>query len=189
MEKDFENAYYHGLAGFIVVYNPQTIVKTALEQLEMILKNKAILSRNMLNREGINYLKHKGVYNGDDYISVCVKHFPKEEMEGVNEGFDSSYEKYTNNTISIIIDKNIENICEFRTGNYDYLPGERQVKDYIGIENFIGIKVEFGFDELNKVVAEMVYELLNKYNVNLPIIDGNNSVLINNENVNRLGRK
>ena len=31
MEKDFENAYYHGLAGFIVVYNPQTIVKTALE--------------------------------------------------------------------------------------------------------------------------------------------------------------
>ena len=188
MEKDFENAYYHGLAGFIVVYNPQTIVKTALEQLEMILKNKAILSRNMLNREGINYLKHKGVYNGDDYISVCVKHFPKEEMEGANEGFDSSYEKYTNNTISIIIDKNIENICEFRTGNFDYLPGERQVKDYIGIENFIGIKVEFGFAELNKVVAEMVYELLNRYNVNLPIIDGNNSVLIYNESVNRLGK-
>lgn len=189
MEKDFENAYYHGLAGFIVVNNPELIVKTSLEQLEMILKNKAILSRNMLNSEGINYLKHKGVYNGDDYISVCVKYFPKEEMEGVNEGFDSSYEKYTNRAISIIIDKNIENICEFRAGNYDYLPGERQVKDYIGIDNFIGIKVEFGFDQLNKVVAEMVYDLLNKYNINLPIIDGNNSVLIYNENVNRLGRK
>ena len=39
MEKDFENAYYHGLAGFIVVYNPQTIVKTALEQLTQIYKN------------------------------------------------------------------------------------------------------------------------------------------------------
>ena len=69
------------------------------------------------------------------------------------------------------------------------MPGERQVKDYIGIENFIGIKVEFGFDELNKVVAEMVYELLNKYNINLPIIDGNNNVLIYNESVNRLGKK
>ena len=34
-----------------------------------------------------------------------------------------------------------------------------------------------------------VMDLLNKYNVNLPIIDGNNDVLIYNQNVNRLGRK
>lgn len=122
---NYENAYYHGLAGNIVVYNPQTIIKLALKQLDMILKTKGIYSRNKLKELNIDYLKHKGVYNGDDYISITTHIFDSKEFTGTNEGFESSYSKYTNNTISIVISKDIDKVCEFRKGNFDFLPGER----------------------------------------------------------------
>ena len=170
---NYENSYFHGLAGNIVVYNPQTIVNLALKQLDMILKTKGIYSRNKLKELNIDYLNHKGVYNGNDYISITTPIFDSKEYEGKNEGFESSYLKYTNNTISIVLSKNIENTCKFRTGEFDYLPGERQVKDKIGIENFIAIKVSFENEFLTNIVAEMVKEVLKQNNINLPIIDKN----------------
>lgn len=170
---NYENSYFHGLAGNIVVYNPQTIVNLALKQLDMILKTKGIYSRNKLKELNIDYLNHKGVYNGNDYISITTPIFDSKEYEGKNEGFESSYLKYTNNTISIVLSKNIENTCKFRTGEFDYLPGEKQVKDKIGIENFIAIKVSFENEFLMNIVAEMVKEVLKQNNINLPIIDKN----------------
>ena len=168
---NYLNSYYHGLAGNIVIYNPQTIINLALKQLDMIIKTKGLYSRKYLNKMNINYLEHKGVFNGDDYISVTTPIFDDIEYSGKNEGFESSYLKYTNNTISIVLSKNIENTCKFRTGEFDYLPGERQVKDKIPIDNFIAIKVSFENDFLTKVVAELVKEVLNNNNINLPIID------------------
>lgn len=139
----------------------------------MILKTKGIYSRNKLKELNIDYLNHKGVYNGNDYISITTPIFDSKEYEGKNKGFESSYLKYTNNTISIVLSKNIENTCKFRTGEFDYLPGERQVKDKIGIENFIAIKVSFENEFLTNIVAEMVKEVLKQNNINLPIIDKN----------------
>ena len=170
---NYENSYFHGLAGNIVVYDPQAIVNLALKQLDMILKTKGIYSRNKLKELNIDYLNHKGIYNGNDYISITTPIFDSKEYEGKNEGFESSYLKYTNNTISIVLSKNIENTCKFRTGEFDYLPGERQVKDKIGIENFIAIKVSFENEFLTNIVAEMVKEVLKQNNINLPIIDKN----------------
>ena len=170
---NYENSYFHGLAGNIVVYDPQAIINLALKQLDMILKTKGIYSRNKLKELNIDYLNHKGVYNGNDYISITTPIFDSKEYEGKNEGFESSYLKYTNNTISIVLSKNIENTCKFRTGEFDYLPGERQVKDKIGIENFIAIKVSFENEFLTNIVAEMVKEVLKQNNINLPIIDKN----------------
>ena len=168
---NYENAYYHGLAGNTVVYNPQTIINFALKQLNMILKLKGIYSRNKLKELNIDYLNHKSLYNGDDYISITTPIFDSKEYEGKNAGFESSYLKYTNNTISIVISKNIEKTCEFRKGNFDFLPGERQVKDKIGIEHFVAIKVSFENDFLTNVVADMVREILKKNNIDLPIIN------------------
>lgn len=168
---NYLNSYFHGLAGNTVVYNPQEIVKQALNQLNMIIKTGGIYSRNYLKKLNINYLEHKGVLNGDDYISITTPIFSDEEFTGPNEGFESSYIKYTNNTISIVLSKEIENTCEFRTESYDHLPGERQVKDKIGLENFIAIKVSFENEFLTNVVAELVEEVLNKNNLNLPIIN------------------
>lgn len=85
MNNEYENAYYHGLARHIIVNNPQLKIKTSLEQLEMILKSGGICSRNRMNELGINYLKHDGIFNEEDYISICVKEFPKEEYLGKNE--------------------------------------------------------------------------------------------------------
>lgn len=170
---NYENSYFHGLAGNIVVYDPQAIINLALKQLDMILKTKGIYSRNKLKELNIDYLNHKGIYNGNDYISITTPIFDSKEYEGKNEGFESSYLKYTNNTISIVLSKNIENTCKFRTGEFDYLPGERQVKDKIGIENFIAIKVSFENEFLTNIVAEMVKEVLKQNNINLPIIDKN----------------
>ena len=170
---NYENSYFHGLAGNIVVYNPQTIVNLALKQLDMILKTKGIYSRNKLKELNIDYLNHKGVYNGNDYISITTPIFDSKEYEGKNKGFESSNLKYTYITISLVLSKNIENTCKFRTGEFDYLPGERQVKDKIGIENFIAIKVSFENEFLTNIVAEMVKEVLKQNNINLPIIDKN----------------
>lgn len=177
---NIENNYFHGLAGNIVVYNPQLIVNTSLKQLDMILKTKGIYSRNKLKELGIDYLKHKGVFNGEDYISICIKNIPTNEFTGKNEGLESSYIKYTENTISIIISKDIEDIYTFRKGNYDYLPGERQVKDGISSEYFIGIKVSFKNKELTKIVGELISEVLQNNGVDLPIYD-NELNLINNK--------
>ena len=70
-----------------------------------------------------------------------------------------------------MISKNIEKTCEFRKDDFDFLPGERQVKDKIGIEHFIAIKVSFENEFLTNIVAEMVREVLKQNNINLPIIN------------------
>lgn len=178
---EIENSYFHGLSGNIVVYNPQLIVDTCLKRLDMILKYGGIYSRNKMKDMENDYLKHKGVFNGDDYISICVKDALDNEFTGKNEGFESCYVKYTDNSISIIISKDIEDICVFRSGDFDFLPGERQVKDKISCEYFIGIKVSFGNRELTRIVGEMVGEVLRNNGFDLPVYD-ENLVLISDNN-------
>lgn len=185
---NIEDNYFHGLAGNIVVYNPILIVETSINQLNMILQTKGIYSRNKLKEKNIDYLTHKGVLNGDDYISVCIKNPQEEEFTGKNEGFESSYIKYTDNTISLIISKEIEQECEFRPGDYDHLPGERQIKDKIDIKFIEGIKVSFGNESLTKIVSEMVKEELRKNNIDLPIYDNDLNILIPKETTNNYTR-
>ena len=169
----FEDAYFHGLAGNSIVFNDyEFVINMSLLQLENILITGGIYSRNKLKEHNIQY-SHKGVINGDDYISVCVMNPNEEEFHGYNEGFESSYINYVYlNKISLIIDKNIESRCEFRSKDGVYmLPGERQIKDGVSFDDVVGITVMFDNEYLVNEVASKINDILQKYNRDIPIYD------------------
>lgn len=182
----FEDMYFHGLAGNVVVVNNEDLViSTSLMQLENILVTGGIYCRNKLNEHNIKY-SHKPVENGYDYISVCVMNPSVDEFKGHNEGFESSFVNYVYyNKIALIIDKNIESKCEFRdnTGIY-MLPGERQIKDGVSFDDVIGITIMFENELLVNEVAGRINNLLQKYNKSIPLYDKNfNEIVIENVRV------
>lgn len=169
----FEDMYFHGLAGNVIVMNSEDLViNTSLMQLENILVTGGIYSRNKLAEHNITY-SHKGVINGDDYISVCVMNPSEEEFHGYNEGFESSFVNYVYfNKIALIIDKNVESKCEFRSNDGIYmLPGERQIKDGVSIDDVVGITIMFENELLVNEVASKINDLLQKYNKSFPLYD------------------
>lgn len=172
---EYENMYFHGLAGNVVVMNAdELVINTSLNQLEQIIQTGGIYSRNILKEHNIEYV-HKPVENGDDYVSICVKNPNEDEFTGYNEGFESAFINYVYfNKIALVIDKNIETKYEFRnkTGTF-MLPGERQVKDGISFCDIIGITIMFENEEIQKIAEQRVYELLQKYNINIPLLDQN----------------
>lgn len=169
----YEDMYFHGLAGNIVVMNAdELVIDTSITQLEQIIQTGGIYSRNKLKEHNIEY-KHKPVENGNDFISVCVKNPSEEEFTGYNEGFDSAYNPYVQrNRIALVISREIEKNHTFRdkTGTY-MLPGERQIKDVIENEYIVGITVMFENEESQNFAEQKVYELLQKYNINIPLLD------------------
>lgn len=100
----YDEMYYHGLSGDID-NNVKLQVEKSLSRLESIIKFGGLLSKSMLIKNGLSDYIGKPVFNGNDYVSLCVKYFPLEELEGINEGFDSSYNKYIEDCLSIVIDK------------------------------------------------------------------------------------
>lgn len=175
---DFENMYFHGLAGNIVVINQdKLVIDTSLTQLESIIKLGGIMSRSKLKENGVVY-SWKPVYNGEDCISVCVKNPLEEEFMDENEGFESAYVPYVQrDRISIIIDESINEHCEFREVKGNCLPGERQVKDKIDSSFFVGIGVMFENEESQMEAVSRIRNLLQEYNVDLPIVDKNFSLI------------
>ena len=175
MKEEFENMYFHGLKGNIITYNSDEItINGSLQQLESIILTGGLYSRNKLANYNIKY-EHKPVENGNDYISICVKNPKEEEFTGYNEGLNSSFINYVySNKIALIIDPQIEKNCEFRSKEETFmLPGERQVKDQIPFNYVRGISVMF--DNENSIVdaTQKIKDLLDKYNINLPIVDRN----------------
>ncbi len=169
----FEDAYFHGLAGNAIVFNDnEYVINISLLQLENILITGGIYSRNKLKEHNILY-SHKGVINGDDYISVCVMNPSEDEFKGYNEGFESSYVNYVYfNKIALIIDKNIESKCEFRNSDGVYmLPGERQIKDGVLFDDVVGISVMFDNEDLVNEIVFKIRDILQKYNRDIPIYD------------------
>lgn len=181
----YENCYFHGLAGNVVVMNAdELVINTSLEQLEKIILTGGIYSRNKLKEHGIEY-SHKPVENGNDYISVCVKNPDEEEFTGYNEGFESAYVPYVErDRIALVIDNKIAQTHSFRdkTGTY-MLPGERQIKDGISNEHIVGITIMFENEESMYEATSKINELLQKYNITIPLLDRNlNEIQIEMQN-------
>ena len=80
MKMDLQNKYFHGLAGGIPFWEEDEVVKKGLKQLEDIIKLRGIYSRRILKEKGIVYDEKDPVYNGEDYISVCVKDFDESKF-------------------------------------------------------------------------------------------------------------
>ena len=171
----YENAFFHGLAGNIIVMNAdELVINTSIEQLEKIIQTGGIYSRNKLKEHNIEY-SHKPVENGNDFVSICVKNPADEEFTGYNEGFESAYVPYVErDRISLIINPNILETHTFRdkTGTY-MLPGERQVKDGISLQEIIGITIMFENEDSMHEAISKVGELLQKYNLTLPLLNRN----------------
>lgn len=177
---NFDNDYFHGLSGAVDTWDVRRTVEVSLDHLEKILKTGGLYSKKKLLELGYES-NGKPVYNGDEYISLCDKNLTKEEQKEVNDEMSSVYDNYVENKIAIVIDKSINETCEFRHGEYEKLPGERQVKDYIDISNFKAIIVGLEHEVLRDTVAEMIDSMLKKYNIEIPIVDNKYNTLILNE--------
>ena len=53
------------------------------------------------------------------------------------------------------------------------LPGERQIKEGIENEYIVGITIMFENEDSQYIAEQRVYDLLKKYNINIPLIDIN----------------
>ena len=171
----YENCYFHGLAGNVVVMNAdELVINTSIEQLDKIILTGGIYSRNKLKEHDIEY-SHKPVENGNDYVSICVKNPLDEEFTGYNEGFESAYVPYVErDRIALVISDKINDSLTFRdkAGTF-MLPGERQVKDGILNEYIVGISIMFENENSMNVAVYAVSDLLKKYNITLPLLDKN----------------
>ena len=60
------------------------------------------------------------------------------------------------------------------------LPGERQVKDGIQLQDIIGITIMFENEDSMQEATSKVGELLEKYNISIPLLDQNlNEIQVN----------
>ena len=142
--------------------------------MEKIILTCGIYSRNKLKEHNIEY-SHKPVENGNDFVSICVKNPSEEEFTGYNEGFESAYISYIErDRIALVINPNIKftHIFRDKTGTY-MLPGERQVKDGIMLQDIIGITIMFRNEESMQEAIAKVEKLLEKYNLNIPLLNQN----------------
>ena len=175
---NIEDKIYHGLAGGIPFWESDKAIETSLLQLNLILKHRGIFSRNILKEFRISYNDKEPIYNGDDYISVCLREFPEEEMYGKNFGVDSAFFRYVRYKIALVFDNEIKK--DFRKDEYQKLPGERQIKNKISIEKIIAISV--GFEDINIQlnIEKKIRSLFNEYGVEFPIVD-NDGIIISSK--------
>jgi hypothetical protein len=63
------------------------------------------------------------------------------------------------------------------------LPGERQIKDGISNEHIVGITIMFENEESMYEATSKINELLQKYNITIPLLDRNlNEIQIEMQN-------
>lgn len=170
---DIENAYFHGLAGGIPFWDEDRVKAIALGQLRKIIEYRGIYSRRILREKyDITYDEKDPVYNGDDYISVCIKNPEDSEFEGMFRDADPAFFRYVRFKIGIALNNNIVNKYKFRTGEYEHLPGERQILDFIDISDCAAIVV--GVENKAKIIQEIEGIL---EGVDIPITDINGNVI------------
>lgn len=175
---NIEDKIYHGLAGGIPFWETDKVIETSMTQLKFILMYGGIFSRNALKKLGISYNDKAPIYNGEDYISVCLREFPEEEMCGENFGMDSAFFRYVRYKIALVLANETKN--EFRKDYYRKLPGERQIKDKISMEKVIAISV--GIEDINIQlnIENKIRSIFKEYGVEVPIVD-NNGVIISSK--------
>ena len=92
---NLEDSYFHGLAGGIPFWDEDRVISTGLDQLRKMTKYKGIYSRRILREKfGIVYNDKEPKYNGDDYISVCLKNFDNSELYQDGLVLDSAFFRY-----------------------------------------------------------------------------------------------
>lgn len=150
-----ESRYYHGLAGSIPFWEEQGVLDESLRTLKLIFELGGLHCRNNLDKYGIAICNEKTpIYNGDDYISVCIDNPTDAEFTGENCGLDSSFFRYVKTKIAIEFKPTIIEKYTFREEPYRHLPGERQIYNFIDISDFSRILV--GLEYLQD---KAIYEL------------------------------
>lgn len=152
--------YYHGLAGGIPFWHSKEILDESIKTLKSIFELGGLYCRNNLKKFGIHYDEKEAIYNGNDYISICIDNPSSSEFTGPNFGIDSSFFRYVKKKIGIEFKPEITENCIFRQEPYRRLPGERQILKFIDISNIERILVglpkeleEQAINEINKICS------------------------------------
>jgi len=161
-----ENFLYHGLR-----------FQKHLEKLESIFKDKAILAGNYHNK----YYSYDDNCNEGEYISLT----------SYERDYITTYEIFIINNISLIISpecnaiktiylqyEDWEKIKDTKTNNrYSYATNEYQVKEKIPLDLVKGIGIpanhlrETKREYLIDIYLNDILDLMEKYNIDLPIVD------------------
>lgn len=164
---DIDKHLYHGIR-----------FQKHLEKLEGIFKDKAILAGNYQD----NYYPYTDNCNNGEYISLTT----------IDSGI--VYETFIKENISLIISSQCnaiktiyltydewDKIKDLSTNNrYSYAPFEYQVKERIPINYIkaIGVPAKYlkmiNKNNLIDIYINDIIELMDKYNINLPIVDTSN---------------
>ena len=180
---DIDNCYFHGLAGGIPFWDGERVTAVCMQQLRQIIESKGIYSRKILREKyGINNDEKDPIYNGDEYISLCIKHPKDSEFLGEFSDVDPSFFRYVQYKIGIAINPNIINKCTFRNGKYKRLPGERQVLDHVDISDFTAVVI--GVSNKTKVIKK-VEDILKGTGIPITDLDGN--ILTSTKDIENLG--
>ena len=197
---DFENVLFHGLTDEFLSLQ---VLDLCLDKFERIIQTNGILSRKQIIKEfGMEYFeKAKENYctvnwNGNDYVCVCKFLTDYEGCTFTSE----AYRLFCKNGFALIIDRFVLNNAEFDVCG-QFQDGEIRIKDKIDFKYVKGILI----DRLNpKSIAEhkkdirnfsreetedwlkdiyenelnSIFEILNKYNLNLPIYSSHNGKII-----------
>ena len=171
------------MAGGIPFWDEESVTAVWMQQLRHIIESKGIYSRKVLREKyGISNDEKEPIYNGDEYISLCIRHPEDSEFFGEFSTVDPAFFRYVQYKIGIAINPDIINKCSFRQGEYKKLPGERQVLDSIDISNFTAIVI--GLSNKTKVIKK-VEDILK--NTGIPITDLNGNILTSTKDIENLG--
>ena len=180
---NIDNCYFHGLAGGIPFWDEERVTAVCIQQLRYIIESKGIYSRKVLKEKyGISNDEKEPIYNGDEYISICIRHPEDNEFSGEFSDIDPAFFRYVQYKIGIAINPDIINKCNFRKGEYKRLPGERQVLYNIDISNFTAVVI--GLSNKTKVIKK-VEDILR--NTGIPITDLNGNILTGTKDIEYLG--
>ena len=181
---NLDDKIFHGLAGEIPFWRFEEFVEESLIQLSKIFTYNGIYSKNILKQLGIEYPDKKIMYNGEDYISVCLKHFSDTEVYQNGAILEPAYFMYVRYKISLVLDPSLAK--NFRIGNYKKLPGERQIKDKIDISYIKAICI--GEDNLKDqlIIYNKIKNLLSKLKLEIPIVDIDGNFIKNKIDENNL---
>ena len=169
MKLDLEKYYFHSTRGIEMINNNEMCLK----RLESILKSEYILSRK-LQKEILNIENKKNFsnWNGEDYISVCKYNY---------NDFGIFGDAYTTlcyaSGVTIVLDKNMLNHSIVRKDGKKML-NEIQIKDKISINFIKAIGFHYYDCDIDNVLVQKIRELLDIYNIDVPIIDIKNGMII-----------
>ena len=86
----------------------------SIKTLKLIFALGGIHCRKSLKNYGIIYNEKNSIFNGDDYISICIDNPLEEEFYDNNIDLDSSFFRYVKTKIAIEFKASIEENCKFR---------------------------------------------------------------------------